>query len=117
MALISLSERTDIIIKPADKGAAVVVLDRTDYDKEAERQLLECSRYEILNSDPTCLNNETINKAVDELLAKNSRNRKTASDLKQSRPRTASCYLLPNVAQVPVFTTWPAHCKFKRLPN
>ena len=40
---------------------------------------------------------ETINKAVDELLAKNSINRKTASDLKQSRLRIASCYLLPKV--------------------
>ena len=87
MALTSLSERTDIIIKPANKGAAVVVLDRTDYDK---RQLLDSSRYEVLNSDPTRLNNETINKAVDELLAKNSINCNTASDLKQSRPRTTS---------------------------
>ena len=96
-ALTSLSKRTDIIIKPADKGAAVVVLDRTDYDKEAERKLLDSSRYEVLNSDPTRLNNETINKAVDELLAKNSINRNTANDLKQSRPRTASFYLLPKV--------------------
>ena len=28
-----------VVIKPADKGSAVVVWDRTDYLKEAERQL------------------------------------------------------------------------------
>jgi reverse gyrase len=32
-----IQERDDIIIKPADKGSAVVVMDKTTYIQEAER--------------------------------------------------------------------------------
>jgi hypothetical protein len=39
-------ERNDIIIKPADKGSAVVVMDKTTYIQEAERQLSNCRFYE-----------------------------------------------------------------------
>jgi len=35
-ALISLRQRADIVIKPADKGGAVVVLDRNLYQQEAK---------------------------------------------------------------------------------
>ena len=36
-ALRDIQERDDIIIKPADKGSAVVVMDKTTYIQEAER--------------------------------------------------------------------------------
>ena len=48
-----LKNRDDIIIKPADKGSAVVVMDRCDYIQEAERQLSDERFYKKLNSDPT----------------------------------------------------------------
>ena len=38
-ALHSLQKREGIIIKPADNGSAVVVMDRGQYVSEAERQL------------------------------------------------------------------------------
>jgi reverse gyrase len=38
-ALRNIQERYDIIIKPADKGSVVVVMDKTTYIQEAERQL------------------------------------------------------------------------------
>ena len=37
---------TSVVIKPADKGSAVVVWDRNDYLKEAERQLSDEKTYE-----------------------------------------------------------------------
>jgi hypothetical protein len=46
-----IQERDDIIIKEADKGNAVVV-DKTTYIHEAERQLSDCRFYEKLDSDP-----------------------------------------------------------------
>jgi hypothetical protein len=52
-ALRDIQERNDIIIKPADKGSAVVVMDTTTYLQEAERQLSDCRCYEKLDSDPT----------------------------------------------------------------
>ena len=41
----SLQNDRSVIIKPADKGSAVVVWDRQDYLKEAERQLSDSSIY------------------------------------------------------------------------
>ena len=38
-ALKSLRKNKNIVIKPADKGATVVVMDRCDYINEGERQL------------------------------------------------------------------------------
>ena len=46
LALGSLQNGGSVVIKPADKGSAVVVWDRTDYLKEAERQLSDEKTYE-----------------------------------------------------------------------
>ena len=41
-----LQNDRSVVIKPADKGSAVVVWDRNDYLKEAERQLSDEKTYE-----------------------------------------------------------------------
>ena len=43
----------DVVIKEADKGAGVVVLDKTLYVREALRQLNDNNVYQKLDSDPT----------------------------------------------------------------
>jgi hypothetical protein len=48
-----LKERDDIVIKSADKGSAIVVMDKVDYLEEANRQLMEERFYKKLDSDPT----------------------------------------------------------------
>jgi hypothetical protein len=40
-AIQELKERDDIVIKPADKGSAVVLMDKVDYLEEANRQLTD----------------------------------------------------------------------------
>ncbi|XP_041467673.1 uncharacterized protein LOC121418037 [Lytechinus variegatus] len=52
-ALSSLKNRSDIIIKPADKGSAVVVMGRQQYIDEAMKHLNNQSHYALLDSDPT----------------------------------------------------------------
>ena len=52
LALNSLRDDTSIIIKEADKSSGVVVWDRKDYLKEAEKQLGDKETYEELSSDP-----------------------------------------------------------------
>ena len=53
LALNSLRDDTFIIIiKEADKGSGVVVLDKDDYLKEAKKQLSDKETYEELSSDP-----------------------------------------------------------------
>ena len=49
----NLWQRTDIIIKLADKGSAGVVLSKEDYIKEADRQLNNQNYYQKLDADPT----------------------------------------------------------------
>jgi hypothetical protein len=49
----SLRSNEDIIIKPVDKGSAVVVMDRSAYIREAERQLSDDRFYNKLDKDPT----------------------------------------------------------------
>lgn len=40
-----LATRAEIIIKPADKGSCIVIMDREDYIREAERQLSSTKHY------------------------------------------------------------------------
>ena len=51
LTLNSLRDNTSIIIKQADKGSGVVVWDRKNYLKEAEKQLGDKETYEELTSD------------------------------------------------------------------
>ena len=52
LALNLLRDDTSIIIKEADKGSAVVVWDRKDYLKEAEKQVGDKETYQEFSSDP-----------------------------------------------------------------
>ena len=49
IALKNLAKNKDIIIKPADKGAAIVVMDKKDYISETERQLNHPIHYKTLD--------------------------------------------------------------------
>ena len=52
-AIQDLKEKDDIVIKPADKCRAVVVMDKVDYLEEANRQLTDERFYKTLDTDPT----------------------------------------------------------------
>lgn len=52
-ALKSLNEDTNIIIRNADKGGSVVILDSTTYKEEAVHQLSDTVTYFKLRGDPT----------------------------------------------------------------
>ena len=52
-ALKQLQKRTDIVVKPADKGSGTVVLDYNWYVNECLRQLNDNKFYERQTKDPT----------------------------------------------------------------
>lgn len=52
-ALLNLSNDSDIIIRKADKGGAIVILNKCAYRKEVLRQLSDGSFYLPLSYDPT----------------------------------------------------------------
>ena len=59
--------RSDIVIKPADKGSAVVVMDRHRNVSEAERQLNDSTYYELLDHDPTDEFAKKVSETVEEM--------------------------------------------------
>ena len=61
MAIRSLSSNRHIVIKPADKGGAVVVMNTTDYINEGLRQLSDQNFYVETESDLTHTHTEDIN--------------------------------------------------------
>ncbi|KAJ8034003.1 hypothetical protein HOLleu_24409 [Holothuria leucospilota] len=67
-ALASFKVNSNIIIKPADKGGAVVVMDRSGYISEAESQLSDTRFYTKLPDDPTPIYYKEIDKPDSKLL-------------------------------------------------
>ena len=63
-ALTSLRHRTDIVIKPADKGGAVVVWDRNLYLEEATKQLSDTHFYHQIDRDVTETHQREISSVV-----------------------------------------------------
>ena len=61
-----MSDHT-IVIKPADKGGATVIMNRDDYVKEGMRQLADSKFYKQLESDPTDSNNRRINHFINSM--------------------------------------------------
>ena len=60
-----------MIIKPVDKGSAVVVMDRDHYVSEAERQLNDSTFNRVLDHDPTMEFAQKVSAAICELRACN----------------------------------------------
>ena len=64
-ALLDLRNNKSIVIKPADKGGAIVILNRTDYITEGERHLNDNITYKKLSCDPHDKHVKIINKEID----------------------------------------------------
>lgn len=57
-ALTALRNDSTLVVRPADKGGAVVIQDLLDYESEVYRQLNDINFYKKLSSDPTsCFKN------------------------------------------------------------
>jgi len=92
-----LKRNHNIVIKPADKGSAVVVMNTTDYITEAHRQLSDTNFYEKVDTDLTEKHNTTVHKAVNTMLDQGDITQKTSDYLKVKNPKTARFYLLPKI--------------------
>ena len=96
-ALNSLKDRDDIVIKPADKGSAVVVMDKTAYVHEAERQLSDTRFYKKLDHDPTVAFSKKITKSLEAMHDKGFIDFDTLQYLKPEDPKAGRFYLLPKI--------------------
>ena len=92
-----LHNNTDIIIKLADKGGSIVIMNTTDYIQEAQRQLLNPEHYIILTSDPTTTYNKYIHHIIDQAWRLGIINDTTKENLQTKNPRISTFYLLPKI--------------------
>ena len=104
-ALRELSANNNIVIKPADKGGATVILNRADYVAEGLRQLSDQNFYLPIDDDLTTTHNEKIATHLDNMIKRGEITERVARFLVTKEPRTAQLYLLPkihkNVTPVP----------------
>jgi peptide-methionine (R)-S-oxide reductase len=96
-ALAELKKAQNIIIKPADKGSAVVIQDLDDYINEGYRQLSDSKFYRETKDDLTILHNELITSLINHLEDNKEISKKCGAYLRNSSPRTSQLYLLPKV--------------------
>ena len=95
-ALRTLRSRTDIVIKPADKGGAVVVWQKDLYLAEAHRQLSDSHFYQPSHRPSTKTDNATVRKAIKLAIAKDDLPAE-AKCLITAEPKEPRFYLLPKI--------------------
>ena len=96
-ALKSLKINQDIVIKKADKGSAVVILNRKDYINEGLKQLNDTNFYREQTNDLTTYHRNLVKIQVDIMLESKEIDPKCAEYLVIDNPRTANFYLLPKI--------------------
>ncbi|CAJ0938687.1 unnamed protein product [Ranitomeya imitator] len=96
-ALTSLQTNNSIIIMPADKGGAIVVMNRTQYMDEITRQLSDTNTYGTLQKDPVTTINTKIHSLINSYLEQHTIDKKTATYLINPHPITPVFYVLPKI--------------------
>ena len=95
-AVRNLRNNTDIVIKPADKGGAIVVWKRDLYIAEGLRQMGDATFYEEIDADPTDEHQNTIVNSVNTLIH-DGKLPPAAEELIQNNPRCPIFYMLPKI--------------------
>ena len=95
-ALYDLKNDKSIVIKSTDKGSAVVVWDREDYIKEAEKQLGDEEVYEEVSNDAAPLL-KTINGVIAKIRKRGDLKRDTLDYFIMKDPKFARFNLLPKI--------------------
>jgi hypothetical protein len=96
-ALESLKENKNIIIKPADKGGAIVVMHKMEYDKEILKMLGDDQFYKESSKDLNKSFSEDLETIIQEMKDQNLINEKEAQFLFQKECITPILYGLPKV--------------------
>ncbi|CAJ0964824.1 unnamed protein product [Ranitomeya imitator] len=96
-ALRSLQNEKDIIIKPADKGGAIVVMDKLLYRNEVYRQLGDTTTSKRLPQNPSNLIQNMIKTTLDHFQTRGILYIKTHEFLTKKHPITPVIYILPKI--------------------
>ena len=97
-ALTTLRKRTDIDIKPADKGSGTVIMDHSWYVNECDRQLNDTIYYQKQSSDLTSRVQERVKEYTTRLHKDNLIDSETLRYLSTtSEPKAGRFYILPKI--------------------
>ena len=96
-ALKTLSKRTDIIIKPADKGSGTVVMERQMYINECNRKLNDTTFYEKHNKDITNKVTTTVKQYLQQMKEDGHIDSDTYSYWTPRDPECSRFYILPKL--------------------
>ena len=96
-ALHSLMYDNQIIIKPGDKGTAVVIWRKDDYLLEASNQLSDTSVYQKCKGDPLKKVNNEIKSVLRDMFNRKEINNKVRDCLIMKKPQLGRFYLLPKI--------------------
>lgn len=99
-----LEARKDIVLRQADKGGAIVIQSKVDYNEELNRQLNDTDTYQILPSNPTVRYKKELAKVIQKGSDKGLLNKKE------------TLYLQPKTCRVPIIYTLPKIHKDKLKP-
>ncbi len=109
-ALQSIRNNPEIIIKPADKGSATVIMDKSLYIEEGYRQLNNATHYRKLDAPMYPETAEKISEILGELHEQNFITQKQLAYLQPPLdPRPRQLYLLPKIHKPP--DKWPVRGK------
>ncbi|XP_047987680.1 uncharacterized protein LOC125227408 [Leguminivora glycinivorella] len=98
LALSALRENEDILVLPADKGNATVVVDTALYEEKVTQLVGDTSTYKKVSYNPTARVTSKLNGLIGALSAKDQ-----AKKLRQLNPTTPKIYGLPKIHK----NDWP----------
>jgi len=106
LAIKSLKADKDIIIKPADKGSATVIMDKSEYVMEANRQLSNTLHYKKLSQPVFPQISNRVDEIIGNLHKQKKLNKKQVEYLSvPTTPRNRQFYLIPKIHKDP--SKWP----------
>ena len=94
---LDLIKNKNLVVKPADKGSAVVIMDRTDYIKEATQQLSDTNFYTKMRMDLTGSHFSKITQTLTKMLRIDEIEMSVYRNLLPKDCKTPALYFLPKV--------------------
>ncbi len=98
-----LISNTNLIIKPADKGSCIVIMDKDLYTQICSTLLSDTKFYKKTDEDLTNKHNIEVGKIIQQMVTSGSITEKVAKYLHNPDPRTARFYILPKIHK----NKWP----------
>jgi hypothetical protein len=97
VGLKQLCDNPHIVLKKADKGSCVVVMNTNDYIKEGLRQLTNAEHYQTLDHDPTDKFSQDVRSTLDIMLRDEMIDLDTYQYLNVQSPKPGRFYMLPKI--------------------